>query len=225
MKEYFWKYYDSGAERKDAKKFGNVVHPSLLASERDTTAIISLVQPPELHLLTGPFNTMYTAMLSVWPGSVQWLEKCHVRREQQQGGCFTGNSSSKLLKNVDILDCICPLECKPFVRAFRSFRNVVCGCYGELLNPRFKELIASFRQDYLDLGINVTPKVHMVFFHVQDFCAMKRKGLGPWSEQTSEAIHLDFRQMWNRFKLSATSHPNYGNQLLRAVSMYNSQHL
>ena len=38
------------------------------------------------------------------------------------------------------------------------------------------------------LEISVTPKVHAVFFHVQEFCELTKMGLGPWSEQTSESV-------------------------------------
>ena len=35
---------------------------------------------------------------------------------------------------------------------------------------------------YLQLTISVTPKVHAVMFHVEEFCSLTGRGLGPWSD-------------------------------------------
>ena len=61
--------------------------------------------------------------------------------------------------------------------------------------------------------------------NVEEFCSETGMGLGPWSEQTSEALHHDFNRMWENFKIKNMEHPLYNKNLLRAVSMYNSQHL
>ena len=46
-----------------------------------------------------------------------------------------------------------------FCKAFRSFHKVVESCFGNKLNSDFKLTISSFKQDYLQLGITITPKV------------------------------------------------------------------
>ena len=48
------------------------------------------------------------------------------------------------------------------------------------------------------LGIPVTPKVHAVIHHVGQFRELKKRDLGPWSEQASEAVHSDFLKLWDR---------------------------
>ena len=45
----------------------------------------------------------------------------------------------------------------------------------------------------MKIGIPVTP-VHAVMFHVAKFCLMMGQGLGPWSEQTRESVHHDFKE-------------------------------
>ena len=77
----------------------------------------------------------------------------------------------------------------------------------------------------MKLGITVTPKVNAVIFHVAEFCTMTGRGLGPWSEQTGESVHHDFKEMWQRYKVKNIDLPTYGDNLLEAVSVYNSQHL
>ena len=50
-------------------------------------------------------------------------------------------------------------------------------------------------------------------------------GLGPWSEQTEESVHHGFKETWKRYKVNDTDREIYGENLLKAVSAYNSQHL
>ena len=84
--------------------------------------------------------------------------------------------------------------------------------------PSYKEDIEMFRQDYLDLNINITPKVHAVIFHIVEFCERVDTGLGRFSEQASESVHHNFRTTWQRFK-------DYGQCLLRAVNSFNTDHI
>ena len=71
------------------------------------------------------------------------------------------------------------------------------------------------------LGISVTPKVHTVFYHIEEFCSLTKMGLGPWSEQASESVHKEFNKCWGRYKVKNTDHPLYGEKLLEAVRMFN----
>jgi hypothetical protein len=222
--EKFWAWHGSGKGVDKAKDFGNCVHPPLFTAQQEDTKILDLIPPPELHLMIGPVNTLFNSMAKVWPDALQWAENCHVIREAMHSGSFTGNSTRKLLPHVDDLEAICPPICVPFVEAFRAFNEVVDSCYGSKLNVNYKDCIFVFKNKYLALNINVTPKVHAVFYHIEDFCEQHQKGLGQWSEQASEAVHADFSKTWIKYKVS-NNHPNYSVQLLRAVNEYNARHL
>lgn len=99
----FTEFSASNAPQSAAKEFGNVVRPCLLRRAPGSTAVVDIVPPPELHLLTGIMNTMYAALKEEWPECERWLAACHVVREAMNGGCFTGNSCKMLLHNVDLL--------------------------------------------------------------------------------------------------------------------------
>ena len=43
--------------------------------------------------------------------------------------------------------------------------------------------------------MTVTPKVHPVFYHVEEFCELVNMGLGPWSEQVAESFHSDVAEL------------------------------
>ena len=94
----FWDFFESRKKKSEAKKFGNVIHPPIICDNiDDTTPVILLIPPPELHLLIGPVNKLYTALESVWPESENWLKSCNVKKEEYHGGSFAGNESRKLL--------------------------------------------------------------------------------------------------------------------------------
>ena len=58
-----------------------------------------------------------------------------------------------------------------------------------------------------------------------EFCILTGRGLGPYSEQTVESVHHDVKQTRANFKIKDLDHSLYGEQLLKAVCMYNSKHL
>ena len=73
---------------------------------------------------------------------------------------------------------------------------------------------------YMKLSVSVTPKVHAVFYHIEEFCSLTKMGLGPWSEQASESVHQEFTKCWGKYKVKNTDHPMYGQKLLEAVQMF-----
>lgn len=116
------------------------------------------------------------------------------------------------------------LEGKKFVKAFKELDLVVKSCFGDTLEPDYEENILNFKKAYLDLEIPVTPKIHAIFYHVIDFCSAVGDGLGRYSEQASESVHYSFNSEWRNFKVTK-SHSEYTARLLRAVNVYNSNHI
>ena len=54
--------------KKDAKNFGNLIHPLIVRYDQDNdTPVICLLPPTELKLLSGPVNKMYSALEAIWP--------------------------------------------------------------------------------------------------------------------------------------------------------------
>ena len=107
LMKLFWEFFESRSEKKDAQKFGNVIHPPILCQDdTNDTPVICLLPPPELHLLIGPANKMYSELEAIWPDSEEWLKACNVKKEEYHGGSFAGNESRKLLQNVDHLEAL-----------------------------------------------------------------------------------------------------------------------
>jgi hypothetical protein len=158
-------------------------------------------------------------------GCTEWFKACNVTRSSYHGGAFEGNECRALLKKHSLLRERAPANIQKFVTALACFDDVVRACYSHTLADDYERVIEKFRASFMSLRISVTPKVHAVFYHVSEFCTMTDKGLGPWSEQTSESIHHDFAETWKRFKIKDQDKTVYATNLLKSVQVYNSQHL
>ena len=94
----------------------------------------------------------------------------------------------------------------------------------ENIAPLLQELIIA----YLDLGISVTLKVHVLFFHLLPCLAnpaLNRHGLGVVSGQAGESIHSEFLIFWDKYKINSIQNPRYGEHLLKAVCECSSKHI
>ena len=50
-------YFDARVDKSKARDYGNVVHLPLINIQDDTTSVLHVVPPPELHLMLGHANT------------------------------------------------------------------------------------------------------------------------------------------------------------------------
>ena len=89
----------------------------------------------------------------------------------------------------------------------------------------FNECIGDLKVKNSKLGLNFTPKIHAVIFHIPEFCLHTKRSLGFYSEQASESVHHDFSLIWANYKVNSLSHPGYHKRLLNAVCIYNSRHI
>ena len=73
------------------------------------------------------------------------------------------------------------------------------------LDPEYDTYIRKFKEVYKDLGITITPKVHILTEHVPEFCKKHNNSLGLYSEQALESSHYDFlRNCWEKTRLQMT---------------------
>ena len=190
----------------------------------ENVEIIDILVPPELHLLIGVVNTLCNHLIKVGPQAIIWPRKCYVEKEAMHGGAFNGNSCMTLMNKIDLLRSLCPLRWLRFVELFSLFKLIVKSCFGAALHPDFRRFIDDFRRAYKDSGLPVTPKLHMVFYHLPEFCDRTNGALGIWSGQASEAAHSDFKVTLLKYKVNLIN-SRYPERLLHAVCEYNSLHL
>lgn len=220
-------WMDAGAKKNAAKKFFNCIQrPLFTGASNGNERFIDIVPPPELHLMLGVVNTIYDHIHDAFNNeALAWAKSCNVEKSVTQAGAgFNGNACKKLLDRLDVLRASCPIGCLKFVKALDDFQSVVKSCFGQHLDPNFEISLLNFKDSFLDLNVSVTPKIHAVFYHVGDFCRKHQKALGFYSEQTMEAVHFEFKSFWSKYKLNI-NHPEYSNNLLRAVREFNALHV
>ena len=98
---------------------------------------------------------------------------------------LNGNSCRDVMKKLDDLQS--ELEkgysyLLVYVDALSAFEKVVIACFGDELLDTYKDDIIIFKDIYMNLGIEMCVKPHILFEHVPLFCE-RRGGMGPWSEQ------------------------------------------
>lgn len=216
---------DAGSNLKTAKNFNNCIHEPIFAAN-EKTKILDIITPPELHLMIGTVNTIVNKMEEEFESDTKaWIKKLCIHREViHEGAGFNGNSCKTILDNINHLRSSSNLGIVKYVDVLHKFSKVVKSCFSKELTPEFKSSIEEFKNSYLSLDINVTPKVHAVFFHVVDFCSQNNIGLGFHSEQAFETVHYDFKQTWSRYKVSQEKN-TYEKYLLKAICDYNSKHI
>ena len=156
-----------------------------------------------------------------------WLKSINVYPKKYQHGAFIGKDCIRILKSLDKLQQVAPLHILKYVHALRCLRRVVDSCFGMTLDPEYEAHIAQFADIYLDLGISVTPKVHILIKHVPEFCKKHGRSLGWYTEQASESVHYDFlRNCWEKQSYKRPiGHQDYAKNLLDAVISYSSIHI
>ena len=115
----------------------------------------------------------------------------------------------------------------PHLKALQAFKKVVDACFGYSLDPEYRRIIEEFKMAWQSLVnddfFTFFYKVHVVCSHVADFVDRVGGPLGPYSEQAGEAVHLNFKSLFDRFRYLPNK--TSGERLLAAVAEYNYRHI
>lgn len=198
------------------------------------SALIRVLQkcaPPWLHIRLGAVNHTYTKLKIVAPEAAKWPEALHLHEERYHGTGFEGNECQRLLENIDLLEDILSQFGKievgaPFVRVFRSFYKVnhIFSSSSVDVNALERQ-VKDFRQAWKESGMNLIPKVHIVFDHIVEFVKLRdAKNLYTVSEQSHESLHAEYAKTWKKYCVKETSNPNYKTNFLRSVLDFNGSH-
>ena len=138
-------------------------------------------------------------------------------------------SRKQTLSNLDSLAEVIPSQFSLFFATLTSFRDVISSCFGFVLDPYFKNVLARFRDNFQllssNFGVSITNKIHIISIHVQQFCELTGKGLGEYSEQETENAHTVFDDTWTRYKVKDCSSSFYHKQYFKATMDFNSNNV
>ena len=216
------------------------MNANLLAGDPDTK-VLSILFPPELHLLIGVVDKHLQGLESVFGRTWvdNYLKEVSIVRKSYQGAhALEGNQSSMFLKKLPELEQVIMKESDELkvpglalLESLRRFKKVQEACFGQHLEEGFENYILEFSKCYRALDMEkmtITPKVHIIEHHLVDFFSEiggLDHGLGWYSEQGFEAMHYDMMQEWKRVQICNPDHPDFGRRLLNFVVAYNARHI
>ena len=222
----------AGGDRNKAKDISaNCVTKALLFDEDDDPETLVLLKcpPPALHLKLS-LNHLLVELSKVWPPILEWLASKHIELEPYHGGqTLEGNECSKVLRNLESLEEVIPATFSIFLETLKAFRDVVESCFGFLLDPFYKMVLARFRSQFKMLQekfqVSMTNKIHIICIHVEEFCDLVGRGLGEFSEQETENSHSAFDFILDRYRVKDMNSPVYHVQYYKAVMNFNSNNV
>ena len=97
---------------------------------------------------------------------------------------------------------------------------------GFTLDPDYLKMIENLRRsfDVINSNFDITeiPKLHIIQTHVHQFLAKTWRALGELSEQSLEAAHSLFADVWKKYQMKNISAANYNTRYYRAVMDFNA---
>ena len=245
------KFKEAGADNKKQKDFQNVVNEPLLNLEPDDL-ILGPVVPPELHLMLGVTDKLRkileTTVFETEDEGKEFVDNfLHDQNISTKGymdsRSLEGNQTRMFLKSTTKLreayNQVGKLQkAEPTIKLLEIFSEVVSKAFGKKLDSDYKDAFQSFSTAYMELNkekpktFTVTPKIHIVIFHVQQYLEMmntkeeeENRGLGYMSEQAFEAVHSDMKRKWEQGSKVSTSHKDFAAKLKKFVVTYNSNNM
>ena len=223
--------YGGGDKMKAKDLSANCIEKAMLFDEDDdpNTTVLLKCPPPALHLKLG-LNNLLKELCKVWPPILDWLSSKHITLEPYHGGrTLEGNECSKVLKNLDSLEEVIPAKYALFLEVFKCFRDVVESCFGYLLDPYYKQVMAKFRAQMKKLqdkfNVSIPNKIHILCIHVEEFCSMVGRGLGEFSEQETENAHSAYDDIWDRYRVKDDKSEVYHKQFFKSVMNFNCNNI
>ena len=114
---------------------------------------------------------------------------------------------------------------QPWVDVFAALANVVTSTFGYELLDRWENNVAKLADAWRQVCLSIISKEHIVFEHLVPFCRQHGRGLGLYSEQTFEAIHYHFNELWKRYVVTDPESPGYIPRLKMSLVDFNGRNL
>ena len=112
-----------------------------------------------------------------------------------------------------------------WIDVFAALANVVTSSFGYELLDGWDDNVAKLADAWRQAGLSTTPKSRIVFEHLVPFCRQYGRGLGLYSEQTFEAIHYHFDELWKRYVVTDQDSTAYIPWLKMSLVNFNDRNL
>ena len=212
------KYHQQNGNLDYPAECDSVCREPILPGFPESTPILHVIPPPELHLMEGVVNHILAKIRWSYAHFDEFMASLGLDKEKYKKytlKCnYVGDDCKKVLDHIDqFVERVlwyAAHEVIPHLNFLRAFARVVHSCFGFELQPDYAEQIRLAREAFESL-VEATAdqtgkcrvrwfyKVHVVLHHVEEF--VEEYGpLGPYSEQAGETVHDAWMKVWVRYR-------------------------
>ena len=147
-------------------------------------------------------------------------------------GNYEGPSIHKILRNLDKLNPFMDgSSMQPYYSTFLAFRDVAKAVFSTDKLPsdwrvklhHLKECILLLHTSF---GMNITPKLHILIVHVEQWVDVFGRSLGREGEQQGEAVHHIWRRLLeSQGQPKVKESPAFVKFIMRALLMFNAKNI
>ena len=187
------------------KKWKSVTGEVLVKGAGDTEdmLIMDKIIPGPLHLYLSANEVINFCEGSDWKEIKAVLEeKCGVQVHEYMGkaGNYEGPELRKILRKLEILkDEMLNHPRNLYYDVLVAFRQVSESVFSTQLDPRWRDHLHTLRAALHTLtisqGMPLTPKLHVLVHHVEQWIDRNGRSLGKEGEASGEALHHTFKLM------------------------------
>ena len=187
------------------KKWKSVTGEVLVKGAGDTEdmLIMDKIIPGPLHLYLSANEVINFCEGSDWKEIKAVLEeKCGVQVHEYMGkaGNYEGPELRKILRKLEILkDEMLNHPRNLYYDVLVAFRQVSESVFSTQLDPRWRDHLHTLRAALHTLtisqGMPLTPKLHVLVHHVEQWIDQNGRSLGKEGDASGEALHHTFKLM------------------------------
>ncbi len=178
---------------------------------------------PKLGLANLIFNSLFTRNLNLEEHSAA---QRGITRREYLGESFEGRQCLKLPSCSAFLKELVPPLDHSQTECLEALYRVVANVFSRILDQEFENGTNTFEETFMRAmrthNLWMTPKVHVLVYHVPEYVRRSGVPLGFTSEQALEIQHRFFDIFCHRFKVNCTKSLIFRERLLNTVFHYNS---
>ena len=148
--------------------------------------------------------------------------ECRARLAFPLNGSLT--KRQRLLSIAELESLVQQHPATAYASLFESVDGIMHFCYGADLKEDYRHCFEEFRNAVDTIGCSVTPSMHMMGHHMEQFCDKNGCGLLIYSEETAEGSHHEVTNFFERYKVPLVGRPRHGEFLLRMMTGLNAAH-
>ena len=201
---YGWLVEGERVQASHTKKWKSVTGQVMVMGEGDNsdTLVLDKLIPGPLHMYLAVNDIINHCEKTCWEDLKTVLYRVagvQVHEYQGKVGNYEGPSIRKILKRLgDLENYMEDADKKLYLEALMAFKTVSESVFGKQLHPQWRVHLYQLKDHIRKLaslkGLSITPKLHVLTVHVEQWVDRHSRAMGRESESPGEAFH----HLWKR---------------------------